>query len=830
MKFLPFLLSVSIPVFADLSSAMGIWDCSGNTERLYPSPLGYVYHLASNEGDGLSHIGHPIHSETCSCSNCHKAKTQIKSALEVIFPKRFKITKKIRYLVFDFYIRLFPALEKGDNSLIYFSFIDSGSCLAGSTYSMLHGNMFFNPDSAIYNGYFKKNWNSGNIRFIPQTGNPAFHPQSVRIIYDLKEKKVQYSLDGKEGNSWQPTANGKSKITQNISHYGIAAFHDHPEKGVRRNYIELSDPYIHTCDNIKELPPPLPFHPYDYSKYRMQDLSKKKQYNENDLGDTSFFQKLMKHKNPDLQYAYASYYLLGKDTDFNSDNGIRLLKKAADRDHVLALYQLGVCYWRGYGVRKNLTTAKKYLKKSNESGYPEAGALLCQIEMEQRGYPWFTRKSYQKLCSQTAKGDGHDIRLSKFIRSPKFLSPKMLSRMALYPQASDRMGDYLAEMVRKNESLSYLPAAIQLWKFGQDAKLEKADRLITLALQSGQRSAFSWWLLRQIYKKNYPEANMLTPEIIVYHSDDLLFNFLYILITQKNDKERIEKLQNISEKTILVFRPTSSKNAESEFLSAIWEMWGLDCAQLPIRRLFFDAKMIVKINSAFDRILHSADSGYAPAQYFIGKFYFYNDLPEKYQFRAQNELLRKTEAERYLRSAAEQGHICAALLYCKLKMTEDLPNYRNLLPVLQKLCKMNIPEAFYLYAIALGHLERKAEALQAAENAARLGDHRGYYFSALYSGQNSGKGFWRKFIQKDLSHRLRDSNDVYWIFPYAEYAKSVDLNKMQKLLNPKTQTVVPSRQSLSTERTSDHIFSKKEKNKQKRSKRKTRIKFREPDE
>ena len=67
----------------------------------------------------------------------------------------------------------------------------------------------------------------------------------------------------------------------------------------------------------------------------------------------------------------------------------QIAEKAAKKYHVLALYQLGVCHWRGYGVAPDRKAAEKYLKESMRYGYPDAGVLLALIQLKEHGDPWF---------------------------------------------------------------------------------------------------------------------------------------------------------------------------------------------------------------------------------------------------------------------------------------------------------------------------------------------------------------------------------------------------------------------------------------------------------
>ena len=52
---------------------------------------------------------------------------------------------------------------------------------------------------------------------------------------------------------------------------------------------------------------------------------------------------------------------------------------AADADDTEAQKYLGVCYWKGLGVKKNKDSARYWLKKASAKGDNEARRLLDKI-------------------------------------------------------------------------------------------------------------------------------------------------------------------------------------------------------------------------------------------------------------------------------------------------------------------------------------------------------------------------------------------------------------------------------------------------------------------
>ncbi|MBQ4314147.1 MAG: sel1 repeat family protein, partial [Lentisphaeria bacterium] len=54
-------------------------------------------------------------------------------------------------------------------------------------------------------------------------------------------------------------------------------------------------------------------------------------------------------------------------------------RKAAEQGHATAQYNLGLCYYLGQGVTKDLAEAVKWLRKSAEQGYKDAQKALVRM-------------------------------------------------------------------------------------------------------------------------------------------------------------------------------------------------------------------------------------------------------------------------------------------------------------------------------------------------------------------------------------------------------------------------------------------------------------------
>lgn len=69
-----------------------------------------------------------------------------------------------------------------------------------------------------------------------------------------------------------------------------------------------------------------------------------------------------------IQADFGSYYIYYRKSK-NYEEGLKWLRAASKQNHRRAIRDIGVCYEEGYGVKKNLTEAKKCYLKAKELGY-----------------------------------------------------------------------------------------------------------------------------------------------------------------------------------------------------------------------------------------------------------------------------------------------------------------------------------------------------------------------------------------------------------------------------------------------------------------------------
>ena len=75
----------------------------------------------------------------------------------------------------------------------------------------------------------------------------------------------------------------------------------------------------------------------------------------------------------------AMHYILGVGVDANQELGVRLLQDTSTRtENNEAIYLLAICYINGWGVQRDIETAKTWLRRTRE--YPKAQRMLFRIE------------------------------------------------------------------------------------------------------------------------------------------------------------------------------------------------------------------------------------------------------------------------------------------------------------------------------------------------------------------------------------------------------------------------------------------------------------------
>ena len=96
----------------------------------------------------------------------------------------------------------------------------------------------------------------------------------------------------------------------------------------------------------------------------------------------------------EAQYALGVAYYKGEGVKKNLDQAIAWFRKAADNGHQIAMFNLGAAYWEGRGVRQNYAQAAEWWRRSAEKGEAVAQYNLA-------------------LCYHSGKGVEFDLQKAK---------------------------------------------------------------------------------------------------------------------------------------------------------------------------------------------------------------------------------------------------------------------------------------------------------------------------------------------------------------------------------------------------------------------------------
>ena len=364
----------------------GDWEIRGNVNKLYDTPMGEVYDFTMSDHFDFT-------------SEYLKEAAKGKYALNSI---QFDLRKSMnrhdkirRFIVLDFKVRTFPAITPVKTPMLRFmltrSAVDPGNI---NDYLSLNG--FFECQDvllgpSIFSAYtpstLKNSWTFG---IGSSSYSPHYEVTSYRVILDTYKGGIEsVNVNGSKTisqNSEDPSGHnsgsgGSAKSgkwmppqTENVPDFvipvrsfGICIQID-PNIKKRaipyRTILEVSHPLVTLIDRedaLRDLSPVdiMVDYPYDgYAEY---------------FGP----KEIKKTNNPDAVYAYAMHLLEGEDLPL----GVEMLKKAAGKQHLFAMYQLGVCYYRGIGVVPDLKQALEWLKHASDYDLPDALALAGIIQM-----------------------------------------------------------------------------------------------------------------------------------------------------------------------------------------------------------------------------------------------------------------------------------------------------------------------------------------------------------------------------------------------------------------------------------------------------------------
>lgn len=738
-----------------------VWKKDDLVQNLYSTPIGYVYKFSSSGNtSNLFSFLPKAHAKDCNCETCKYCRQSVDGGtLEIDFSKQKKMSLTKHYLAIDFIIRAFPALSRFPTSDFQFLLIDSEYQISRANYYNLNGMWRITNSADVLYSTSDRNASlqtkSGARLLLPE-----FDPIHVRFIYDLQNTEVcfmnfQYSsfiaittLKSKKARSFK-----KKKIAISVVN----------NNDRRTEYFEISNPIVYQCDTQAELKilPKIEYTPYPYSNYILKEKNKIK------ITDT--FKILKRDKNPDLQYAYALRYLYGSQQECDPEKGIELLKEAIKKNHVMALYQLGICFFRGYGVEVDYKKSFEYLEKSKQYGYSSAETLRWFIEFQTSNYPWFANKRLNRERKKIIPYNRFDhdyVFISGIFSSflpTAMVSPKLLLSSLYVEHCRDFQNlSYLDYVLKSEYPNAYWSKAI----FLENSNQEKYHSLLKQGILKGNKQLCPELILFRLKTNDAVTKNDFLPLYDLLYSDDPLYHI--VSLTRGN--VQYSKIYGLLEPKGNLFlthdeltRAIPNQFSDSNLLHALVILYNLR-----LIRYMTEEKVIEYLNKAFMLLKKAADDNNNPiAQYWLGRCYFYNDLPEHSSLYLQNDQINRIyEAKRYLKKATDSKFLPAMYLLAKLELSQKNRDVMQIVSLLKTPVAIGYPPALYLIAKHYYLLQQDRDAAKYALLAAKAGEPQGWHLSAIIASkqkkQREANLFWYNFMRADLEKRRLDPFDMYW--------------------------------------------------------------------
>jgi TPR repeat protein len=751
------------------------WRLSGGVGKMFDTPIGAVYRVEPGE---VYFIPDMNYSKRKEWERNKRDMPQMGGLLYVSFLADNKPTKRI--VVIDFKIRLYPVFSKKGSPDFEFSLVRSENSEMQNDYRMLNGLLMIRSNSGVFLSssycpmYPVVMVYRNNPRF-----RPDFEPLSMRVIFDTTTEEVVTSFNG-QNEVHTTRARVKNWPKENIdsslaaSHYGNSASGNNAPAKVRSlgilcmaskvgdkpQFLEISSPVIRLFDKIeetKDLQPAL-FSPYPYGQYLPE--SKKTIGNAEEL-----IRLAHRDKNPEVQYAVALRLLYGNEDYCYPVEAIRLLEKAAQDGHVLAFYQLGVCYYRGYGVAVDTKKALRYLRNASDFNYQNAEALEWFIEWDQAHRPYFMVEDFIKKIEKLQDKYIHFEHDARHLRG---VVCAIYGALGYEPYSlKDVLGlGYVNSWINKNEqmqpkyfidqaiNLGYASAYVAKARYFKGLDNTEKLRLLKEGVKAGDTAAIPEMLLA-MGRNNQLSLDEFTVERDLIFADHALYQFLARVMKNPDDPSVKAFLAGDNTKAIKLLE--NSSFPDKHLLLGLLGIIG----QLPPRS---GLKKNAVSSETIMYLIQAAAAADPMAQYILASRHFRNDLPEK-EIKGV-----KFNPHELLLSACKQGDLKAAMLMAEL---EQHSNTTNALNCLEKVCMTDYAPAFFLKGQILQRLGRQKEAEQAFQKTVELGDYRGLQMLARFSRNNPKleQKLWYEYIQADLRSRTLDHYDPYFPQLYRDLYK-----------------------------------------------------------
>ncbi len=802
----------------DLEVLAGEWKETGDVKKLFDTPLGAVYKFGLSDrhsvraqafrtSTGGIEYREP-HEKKCSCNRCKAEKKGIKGLLQINFGGR-KVKPK-RFVVLDFKLRAYPALDNRSTAEFRFQLVRSAEEKLKSDYRELNGLLDIssrNNSPRTFQTAYELRPEQPKISGIWY--GPAFGPRTYRIIFDTATGEHTYFMNGRKFAVHDEHPIKGRRIE--ISTFGILC---QDVEGSWRRHLEISPPKIFRFNSpelLDELPE-LRIGLYPYDGYVLPDLAEKR------YSPDQEYRKVRTNPNPDLQYAYALRWLYSDDC--RPEQALKLLEKAADDGHVLANYELGICHYRGYGMEQNLKKADRYLELAEESGCATARMLRGMILWRKYHQPRFTNgKRWQKELTEYAlfaagqqKGTSmacliHDCCVFRdilFADNTIFFcaeySPKLFSYRSLiyyhdalrrHPATEKEAERLTSQLIERTISRGYLPAYLETARyleFGNKKRQPRAETVATLrkGVEHGALDSFVYLLTLQAQNGEL-KSDDFTPLNALLLGEEPAYLLLDYAAAHRDSPNVQFLLQSGWEEAER--RWTDEQTPEARFLLGL-RLWMKQPRpfstvviperllvtreteetdeSLPYRhtRLEQDDPNEDDFHSGFEHLEAAAEAGIPGAQYLIGYYYCIGDIPGSKAGIRQDESWK--HGVELIRRAADSGNWKARYFILEQEIEAAMPSrYPELMKEVESFCMLQYPPAFLLRAKLLEKQKRPREELQKAyAEAAERGTYSSWHLLALRAEkenrQQEARELWKKYIRADREHRRQDRYDIFY--------------------------------------------------------------------
>lgn len=122
-------------------------------------------------------------------------------------------------------------------------------------------------------------------------------------------------------------------------------------------------------------------------------------------------------KKKERNFISGCKYYFGKETPVDFDRALNYFKKAADKDHAGALYNLGIMFLKGQGVTKDNEISIKYFEKAANEEHIDALFTLGKIHNNGTIVSKDNRKAMSFFKSACDKGDVEACKMLKNLQN-----------------------------------------------------------------------------------------------------------------------------------------------------------------------------------------------------------------------------------------------------------------------------------------------------------------------------------------------------------------------------------------------------------------------------